>query len=133
MHKDHKFGTAINCMDGRVQEPVLKWMKEKFGLDYVDTITELGPDGVITRGETERIETIKYRLDISIHKHGSTVVVIAGHFNCAGNPVDREEHYAEIKKSLDIIRSWNLPVEVHGVWVNRNWVAEEVGKHHHAG
>jgi Putative carbonic anhydrase len=33
-----KFGTAINCMDGRVQEPVINWMKVRYGLDYVDMI-----------------------------------------------------------------------------------------------
>ncbi len=24
------FGTAINCMDGRVQEPVARWLKEHY-------------------------------------------------------------------------------------------------------
>lgn len=40
----NQFVTAINCMDGRVQEPVIKWMKEKYNATYVDMITEAGPN-----------------------------------------------------------------------------------------
>ena len=38
-----KFGTAINCIDGRAQEPLIAWFKSEHGLDYVDLITEAGP------------------------------------------------------------------------------------------
>jgi hypothetical protein len=31
-----KFATAVNCMDGRTQQPVLGWAKEKFQVDYVE-------------------------------------------------------------------------------------------------
>lgn len=43
-----KFGTAINCIDGRVQLPVIKWLKENYYLDFVDMITEPGPDKVLS-------------------------------------------------------------------------------------
>ena len=43
-----KFGTAINCMDGRVQEPVAKFLKEIYGIDFVDTITEPGPVKILS-------------------------------------------------------------------------------------
>ena len=42
------FATAINCLDGRVQEPVAKFLKKKFGASYVDAITAPGPVKVIT-------------------------------------------------------------------------------------
>ena len=37
------FCTAINCMDGRTQLPVIEFLKDKFGVEFVDTITEPGP------------------------------------------------------------------------------------------
>ena len=37
------FFTAINCMDGRVQLPVIKYVQEKFDILFVDMITEPGP------------------------------------------------------------------------------------------
>jgi len=34
------FATAINCMDGRAQLPVIEWIKEKQPVGFVDMITE---------------------------------------------------------------------------------------------
>lgn len=45
------FGTALNCIDGRTQIPIINWMKENFGLDYVDLITEPGMDKVLSQGD----------------------------------------------------------------------------------
>jgi len=42
-----KFATCLNCMDGRVQLPVIHWIKENYGVDYVDMITEAGMDGAL--------------------------------------------------------------------------------------
>jgi Putative carbonic anhydrase len=36
------FGTAINCIDGRVQLPVIGWIRGVLALEYVDLVTELG-------------------------------------------------------------------------------------------
>ena len=64
-----KFGTAINCMDGRTQIPVINYLKNKFDLDYVDTITEPGPNKILAdRSESELLKSIKNRLDISVNK-----------------------------------------------------------------
>lgn len=38
-----KFAAAINCMDGRTQVPVIEFLKNKYGVDYVDMITEPDP------------------------------------------------------------------------------------------
>ncbi len=37
-----KFVTAINCMDGRVQIPVIEYLKNNYGINYVDMITAPG-------------------------------------------------------------------------------------------
>lgn len=37
------FATAINCMDGRTQLAVTAFMKSRYGVDFVDMITEPGP------------------------------------------------------------------------------------------
>lgn len=121
-----KFGTAINCIDGRVQLPVFKWLKEKYYLDFIDMITEPGPDKVLSQGRAEEIELLKSKVLISIKAHGSDIITIAGHYDCAGNPVSKEEHWNQIRKAVQVIRSWNLPVKVIGIWVNENWEIEVV-------
>ena len=123
-----KFGTAINCMDGRTQIPVSDWIKEKYNIDYIDTITEPGVDKVMSSADVGKLEQVKSKVLISINKHGSTVIAVAGHHDCAGNPVSKEEHISQIKKSVDTIKSWELTAQVVGLWVNENWKIEPVSE-----
>jgi hypothetical protein len=119
-----KFGTAINCMDGRVQMPMIDWMKENVGVDYVDMVTEPGPDKIVNQCAPEVLARIIEKVKISVEKHGSHDVVISGHEDCAGHPVSKEEHIEDIKKAMKIIKNWNLPVTIYGVWINSSWQVE---------
>ncbi|MCX7761879.1 MAG: hypothetical protein N2252_03450 [Candidatus Kryptonium sp.] len=123
-----KFATAINCMDGRTQIPVIEWLKENYKVDYVDMITEPGPDGVLSKNiDNQIIESLRRKAEISAYKHNSKIIVIAGHHDCAGNPVDKDTHINQIKLSVQTIKSWGLPFEkVIGLWVNENWEIEKV-------
>ena len=116
-----RFGTTINCMDGRVQEPALAWMKAKYGLDYVDVITEPGPVKLMTEPDPVVIESIRKRVLISVEKHHSNVIAIAGHHDCAGNPAARDEQVAQIRKSIELLKTWNLNVTLIGLYVTDDW------------
>ena len=48
-----KFGTAINCIDGRTQEPVIDFMKQKYNIDGVDMVTFPGVDGLFPIGKIQ--------------------------------------------------------------------------------
>lgn len=119
-----KFGTSIGCMDGRIQIPLISWIKENNSVDYIDSITEPGVDKLAT--DADAVERIKSKVMISINAHGSKMVMISGHHDCAGNPVAKEEHITQIKKWVDVINSWNLGVQVIGSWVNENWQIEKI-------
>lgn len=119
-----KFGTSLCCMDGRIQTALTSWIKKKFSVNYVDTITEPGIDKVIF--EKKLLGNLKSKVEISVNAHKSKVAIISGHHDCAGNPVSREQHIAQISKDVEIVKSWNLGIKVLGVWVNENWVIEEI-------
>ncbi len=121
---DGKFATSISCMDGRIQIPVNDWIKKNYSVDYVDTITEPGVEKKIS--ENIDIEQIKSKAEISIYKHKSGVIVISGHHDCAGNPVSKEEQQSQIRKSICSIKSWNMSVEVIGIWINDKWEIEKI-------
>ena len=114
-----KFATSVSCMDGRIQIPLTNWIKENFSVDYVDTITEPGIDKLVA--DNTDLESIKIKVGISINKHESELIVVSGHYDCAGNPVSDEEHITQIKKGIEVISSWNLGVKVVGVWVDDTW------------
>ena len=120
------FATSINCIDGRIQLPVSNWIKQKYSVDYVDVITHPGSDKIIGEQNIEGISEIKTKTLVSINAHNSKLVVISGHHDCAGNPVSKETHLTQIKKSINIIKSWNLSVTVIGVWINDQWEIEEI-------
>lgn len=121
------FVTTVNCMDGRTQDPVSAWMKRQFGADYVDTITEPGPDGILAGGPAEAIASIRRRVEISACAHGSKVLVIVSHDDCAGNPVSREQHLEHLAKAVDLAASWSLQMRIVGVYVNApQWKVEVI-------
>ncbi len=117
-----RFATAINCMDGRVQLPVIDWMKENLPVDYVDMITEPGPDKLLAEGNTAALDSIRARVLISVNKHGSDTILVAAHDDCAGNPVSRAEHEGHVRQSIIRIESWRLPVKrILGAWIGDDW------------
>ena len=101
-----KFGTVINCIDGRVQIPVNDFLKAAFGLDYVDSITEPGPNRLFSSNRDETAITAALeKVKISATKHGSKVLGIVGHYDCAANPVTESEHIAQIKNAVEALKS----------------------------
>ncbi len=120
-----KFATAINCMDGRTQLPVMEYLKNKYGVDYVDVVTEPGPIKVLAEGNDHTtLESIKKRIDISVNKHGSSVIALVGHHDCAGNPVGRTMQESQLKKSVEKIHAWGYNAEIICLYVNEDWSVE---------
>lgn len=119
------FASAVNCMDGRVQEPVIQFLKSNYQVDFVDMITESGPDRIMAE-ETEKLKVnaIRQRLDFSLKNHGSRVILVAGHADCAGNPVDRDTHIAQILNASATIRKWFPDAEIVPVWIGDDWKVE---------
>lgn len=121
------FVTSINCMDGRVILPLNEFMKNKFGADYVDTITAGGPIRYLAGDDSNCIKHhIISRIGISVNLHGSNVVAISGHFDCAGNPKTKEEQIEQIKISVENIRKLYSDIELLALWVNDQWEVEEL-------
>jgi carbonic anhydrase len=114
-----KFATSVSCMDGRIQIPIAKWIKENHSIDFVDVITEPGIDRMVA--ENLDLESIKNKVGISINAHKSDLIVVSGHYDCAGNPVSDEEHISQIRKGVEVISSWGLNVKVVGIWVDDSW------------
>ena len=122
-----KFVTAINCMDGRVQLPVIDWMKKHTQADFVDMITEPGPNKILAENnQTDLLQSLKKRVEISVLKHASSQIAIIGHFDCAGNPVDKETQLEQIKTAIQTIQSWGFQIPVIGLWVDDHWTVHKI-------
>jgi hypothetical protein len=121
------FATAINCLDGRTQIPVIEYIRKKYRVDYVDMITEPGPIRVLAENRDKAtIESIKRRVAISTGKHISGHIVIVGHHDCATNPVEKAVQFKQILESIWTVRSWGFRAETLGLWIDEEGVAHEV-------
>ncbi len=116
------FCTAINCMDGRVQLPVLEYLKKYFNAPYVDSITEPAPNHILSERKNSRAaESIFQRIKISLEKHGSTGIAVTGHHDCAGFPGSKEVQNRLTLNAVAVIRGQFPGVTVMGLWVDANW------------
>lgn len=122
-----KFATAINCIDGRVQEPVTEFIRKNYGFDYVDMITVPGPDKLLSEYKNaNEIGSVKDRVSLSCNNRGAKLLFIAGHYDCIANPCAEQEHLRQIKKAVQNIKRWKLVPEVCGIWVGKDWEARAV-------
>jgi carbonic anhydrase len=122
---NERFATAITCIDGRVQRPVSDWVKLHVNVHHVDLVTEPGPDKVLSSGPSSLIDEVMRKVAFSVRHHFSPVVVLAGHDNCAANPVSREEHIEQIMDGVEVILSYHTHLRVLGLWVNE-WGSVEL-------
>ena len=122
-----KFCTVITCMDGRVQLPVIKYLQDRFDIEYVDTITEPGPNLILAeQKEAALLHSIFARLKISIVKHNSIGVAVVGHYDCAGNPASEDKQIVHTEKAVELVRKQHAEIEVIGLWVDENWKVNEI-------
>jgi len=121
------FCTSIHCMDGRIQKPLQKFLKEKYNTEYVDTITEPGPCKILAENDNKTlINSILERIKISVTKHGSKLIAISGHYDCAGNPKDEQTQKDQIKKSINYLESIYPDVKIIGLWIDDKWTVNNV-------
>ncbi len=121
------FATVVNCSDGRVQIPVLNHLLDRFGVSYIDVVTANGPDGILAAQEDlTAVASILEALNESVRRHGSQGIGIVGHYDCAGNPVDRQVHEEHIRRSVEFL-SQNFPqLEIVGLWLASQWRVDEI-------
>ena len=121
------FCTSIHCMDGRIQEPTIKYLKENYGITYVDAITEPGPCKMLAENEDKTsVNSIIERTKISINRHGSKLIAISGHYDCAGNPCDEEIQKKQIKESIRHLKDNYPEIKIIGLWIDNEWKINNV-------
>lgn len=125
------FFTSIGCMDGRVQDAIAQYGRDKYGVKYADTITEAGIVGILANNPSkEFLEDLKKKVLISVEKHHSKGILVHGHQECAGNPVEDEKHKEDTLAAAREIRNFvSEDLEVKPMFVVKkegNWEATEI-------
>jgi len=107
-------------MDGRFIHILNEYIRSNYRYTFVDTITDAGAVNKIIsdEGYLKRIED-KVVL-ISVNKHKSDHIFVAGHSDCAGCPTDDETQKGYIRQAAEKMHN-DLPHEaVTGFFVHEN-------------
>ena len=114
------FCTLVCCMDGRFIHILNEYIRSNYRYTFVDTITDAGAVNKIVsdEGYLKKIED-KVVL-ISVNKHKSDHIFVAGHSDCAGCPTDDEKQKGYIRQAAEKMHK-DLPHEaVTGLFVYEN-------------
>jgi hypothetical protein len=121
------FCTAVNCMDGRVQIPVIRYLQERSGALYVDVVTEAGPVRALAQpADSETTRSILERVGVSVSAHGSRLIAVVAHADCAGNPIDEDEQRRQLARAVERLAGSFPAAKVIGLWVDENWSVGQV-------
>ncbi|MBD3271157.1 MAG: hypothetical protein GF384_01300 [Elusimicrobia bacterium] len=107
---------------GRIQEPLIQYLRKHYKVNYVDVITEPGPCKILSeKTDKTLVNIIVKRIDVSIQKHKSKLIAILGHFDCAGNPATKIMQKSQVKKSMAYLKRIYSKIKIIGLWVDKNW------------
>jgi carbonic anhydrase len=121
------FCAVVNCMDGRVQLPVITYLMKELGVSYVDSITEAGPvRHLAEEPDSERTASIVSRIAVSLERHSSDVVAIVAHHDCGGNPVPMDQQLGQLDRAVEYVAERFRELEVIGLWVDDSWRVTEI-------
>lgn len=113
------FITAVLCIDGRYRRCLVDWLTDRYGADYVDLITEPGPDRILAeQPQSDEAIGVRRRVDVSLSAHASQIIAMVGHDDCAGNPVEPPIHRAQVRRSAAVLRDWYPEIRVIGIFVD---------------
>lgn len=124
---ENQFACVINCIDGRIQELVLNYMKDTYCVPFIDTITIAGPVKVLAENKKEKIiKDIKFRAGVSVKKHDSKVIAVIGHHDCALVLTSDDDQVQLVKRAVENVKTWFPLVEVIGLFVDGKWKINKV-------
>jgi hypothetical protein len=121
-----RFALAITCLDGRVQRPVVDYMRRTYGVDYVDLITEPGPEWALTDAARRGVQAAIHRnASFSVRGHDAELIAVAAHDDCLGNDADSEKRLRQLHDAMQMVTGWALGVDVIGLWVHMDGTVEQ--------
>ena len=101
-------------------------MRRKYGVDYVDLITEPGPERALTDPTRAGVQAAIHRnARFSVKGHDAELIAVTAHDDCLGNDADSGTRLAQLRAARQVVTDWHLGVDVIGLWVHMDGNVEE--------
>ena len=114
-------------MDGRVQLPVISYLRTRFEVEYVDVVTEAGPTAALCEPEREAAaQGIYEHVTLSIEHHRSQGLAVVAHHDCARNPIGADGQQEQLRAARALLRERFPAIPVVALWVDEQLRVREV-------
>jgi hypothetical protein len=122
-----RYAVVIVPCDAWPRLSLIPWLRTRHGIDQAQTVS-LGSSewDALVAGELKspHLKLLKDRLALAQLSRPGAIVVVGGAVpqpSCDERPQVRPE----VERVVDSVRSFGLPIEVIGVWVNEHWTSED--------
>lgn len=101
-------------------------MRRTYGVDYVDLITEPGPEWALTDPARAAVQAaIQRNARFSVAGHDAELVAVTAHDDCLGNDAEPGTRLAQLRAAQRLVTGWDLGVDVIALWVHMDGKVEE--------
>ena len=114
---DKHFVVMITCVDGEIQEVATAWAQQFFAAQYVDLVTEFGPEKILTDA-TAPLGSMRANVQHAVDTHHCLELALVGHSPCTGNAVAADVQRRQIRQGVDLLASWGMLPHIVGAFVN---------------
>jgi len=126
--REKKFGTCLNCIDGRLQLLAIDWIKKNYNIDCVDMITELDMIGKLSKNRNKSIDHIVKNIKHSLANNKSEAIFIVGYGDIPNSLTEQRCEKEDVVGSADILRSLFPDCKIVGLWVTGKLEIELINK-----
>jgi hypothetical protein len=108
MSEGKKLAIAITCSDWRLHQDGVRYNKqlaEMLGADGVDLVVVPGPDAIYKEEHAEKLKTVADAAALLAKAHNAGSIAIVGHYKCAGNPVEDQQHDEDTAAAAQTLRA----------------------------
>ena len=111
-----------------MQLPVIDYLRDRFGVEYVDIVSEAAPVRILSaQPDSNAAESLFARVEVSVEKHRSKGIAIVAHYDCAGNLVSEFVQLEQLRSCLHFVSKRYSELDVIGLWVDAKWEVSEIG------
>jgi hypothetical protein len=121
------FCAAINCVDGRVQLPVIDYLKARFQAQYVDVVSEPGAAQLLAvRRDRRAAKLLVARVAFTVKAHDSIGIAVAAHHDCSATMADDDTQRYHVRRAVNFLAKRFNHVPIVGLWLDERWSVSEV-------
>lgn len=111
--------TVACCMDGRIYQPVVAFLKEHWNAQWVDVVTGAGPEQDLSKAPLNaEARGILAQIKMSLASQHKKRLAVVSHEGCDCNAATDEEKKHMVQRSVHTLEREYEDATVIGLWID---------------